>query len=299
MAHIFAVALALSIALGLGVFQTAQANPLTIGSVNTDPMDEMKEWLPFAQYVAGELSPQGIVGGKVVVARNGGDMAVLLKTGKVDLYIDSPLVILDVAKASGAKLLVRRWKKGAPEYTSVVFARKDAGIATLDDLKNKVIAFEKDASSTGYLLPWLEMHRAGLRIQLLDNRATAPQSGHVGFRFSGADRNTIAWVLHGRVIAGATSREDFDKIVKDQRAQLAVIFETNAIPRHVVAYRPDLPPALVARIRDVLLAMDQSELGRQVLSKFEKTAKFDDIPPQSLERLMGYQEALREARGAP
>lgn len=296
MARLLAIAVAIGLALGLGPQQRLHARELVLGSVSIDPAGEIKDWLPFARYLAKNLSDDGLTEGKVVVTRSSKEMAGLLKDGKVDLYIDSPIVMLDVAQVSGSKLLLRRWKKGASEYTAVVFARRDAGYSSLSDLKDKVIAFEKESSSTGYLLPWLEMQQAGLKVAPLGNGALMPPAGQVGYRFSGADRNTVAWVVFGRVAAGATSRNDFEQIDEEQRAQLAVIAETSPIPRHVVAHRGDLPAALVARIKDVLLTMDQSDEGREALSKFEKTTKFDEIPQRSRDALKAYQEALRAAR---
>jgi phosphonate transport system substrate-binding protein len=296
MARFFAIALAIGLVLGLAPQRTAQARELVIGSINANPSDEMKDWLPFARYLAKHLEKDGITGGKVVVARDSKEMASFLKSGKVDLYIDSPLIATDVASASGSKLLLRRWKKGSSEYTSVVFARQDAGLRSLADLKGKVVAFEKESSSTGYLLPWLELQHAGLTVVPMGAGELAPPAGQVGYRFSGADRNTVAWVLFRRAAAGATSRNDFDKIDEDRRVQLTVIAETAPIPRHVVSYRGDLPPALVARIKDVLLAMDKADDGREVLSKFERTTKFDEIPKRSRDALARYEEAVRSAR---
>lgn len=293
MSRVAAFALMFGLVLGFACDPAAQARPLVLGSINADPSAEMKDWLPFARYLAGELAADGITEGKVVVARDSKQMIDFLRTGKVDLYIDSPLIMLEINDAAGSKLLARRWKKGKAEYSAVIFTRKDAGPSSLVDLKNKVIAFEKESSSSGYLLPRLEMQRAGLIVEALAHQAIKPANGHVGYRFSGADRNTVAWVLYGRAAAGATSREDFDDIAEEQRTQLKVIWESAPIPRHAVAHRADLPPTLVARIKSVLFGMDKTEDGRGILKRFERTAKFDEIPKRSLEALSRYDSALR------
>ena len=296
MARLIAFILVIGTVFGIGPQRAAHARDLVLGSISANPAEEMKDWLPFVRYLAKRLEQDGIGEGKIVIARDSKEMAGFLKSGKVDLYIDSPLIMLDVTHASGSKLLLRRWKRGASEYTAVVFARQDAGFASLADLKNKVIAFEKESSSTGYLLPWLEMQQAGLTVSPIGEGALMPPAGQVGYRFSGADRNTVAWVVFGRVAAGATSRTDFDKIDEDQRAQLTVIAETAPIPRHVVAHRGDLPPTLVAKIKDTLLTMDKTNDGRKVLNKFERTTKFDEIPARSRDALVRYEEAVRVAR---
>lgn len=296
MARFVAIAVMIGLMCGLGPQRDAVAREFVIGAVSMTPSEEMKDWLPFARYLAKKLSDDGVTDGKIVFARNSKEMTVLLKSSKVDLYIDSPLVMLEVAHASGSKLLLRRWKKGASEYTAVVFARKDAGFFSLSDLKDKVVAFEKESSSSGYLLPWFEMQQAGLKVAPILGGSVMPPAGQVGYRFSGADRNTVAWVVFGRVAAGAVARSDFDKIDDDQRAQLAIIAETALIPRHVVSHRGDLPPELVARIKAELLVMDKSDDGRKALNKFERTTKFDEIPQRSRDALANYEAAMKGTR---
>lgn len=298
MKRMIAIAL-FGLALGLGPFHAAEARPLVVGSVHSDPSEEMKEWLPFTRDLAGRLAGDGISQGSIVIARDVPEMIGFLKAGKVDLYIDSPIVMLDVMNATGSKMLVRRWKNRSAEYTSVIFVRKDSGIVLLSDLKDKVIAFQKESSSTGYLLPRLEFQLAGLTVHPMGGGVDKPPAGQVGYRWSGADRNTVAWVFHGRVAAGATSGEDWDKVSAEQRAQMAIIFESPRIPRHVVVHRADLPPALVARIKDELLAFDKTDQGRKILATFEKTTKFDEIPQRSLEALKRYQDSLRAQRVIP
>lgn len=295
MARIVAVVL-FSLVIGLGGFHAVEARPLVLGSISSDPTDEMKDWLPFVRHLAGQLGGEGISQGTVHVVRDVMGMAGLLKTGQIDLYIDSPIVMISILNESGAKLLARRWKGGLPDYAAVIFVRQDSGITSLSGLKDKVVAFQKESSSTGYLLPRALMTLAGLTLQPMAAGTDKPMAGQVGYRFSGADRNTVAWVFHGRVAAGATSSEDFDKINEAQRAQLTAIIETERIPRHVVAHRGDLPPELVARIKAVLLAMDQTPEGKKVLDSFELTKKFDDISLAEIESLARYASALRRAQ---
>lgn len=292
MARIVAVVL-LCVIFGFGRFHAAEARPLVLGSISSDPSDEMNDWLPFARHLGSELAKDGISKGAVIVAQDVREMVVYFKAGKVDLFIDSPIVMFEVLNATGAKLLARRWKGGNPDYSSVILVRNDSGITSLSALKDKVIAFQKVSSSTGYLLPMAMMKQSGLTLKLMDSGTDRPPAGQVGYLFSGADLNTVAWVFHGRVAAGATSSEDFDKINEEQRAQLTAILETEKIPRHVVAHRGDLPPELVARIKTVLLAMDQTPEGKKVLDSFERTRKFDDISRQEIESLVRYEATLR------
>ena len=78
---------------------------------------------------------------------------------------------------------------------------------------------------------------------------------------------------------------DNESFVREMRAnqnRLRIIYESFAIPRHIVSYRADLSPTLVQRITEVLQSMPNSEAGRQALKAFESTTKFDPIPDEAL-----------------
>jgi len=62
---------------------------------------------------------------------------------------------------------------------------------------------------------------------------------------------------------------------------LTVIARTPSVPRHVVSVRAGLPQALLARAKEILLRMDQSEDGKKALAQFEQTAKFDELIEQN------------------
>src|SRR5262245_25943012 len=77
----------------------------------------------------------------------------------------------------------------------------------------------------------------------------------------------------------------YQKEAKGNLPSLRVIYQTVAIPRHIISYRADLPLPLVVRIKDILIQMDAMEEGKKVLQAFEGTAKFDEIPAQTMDLL--------------
>jgi len=118
----------------------ASADSLNIGSISALPVTEIHDFQPFADYLAGELSEDGIDAAKVVIAPGIREMAEMLKNGDVDLFIDSSITALAVNRLAGSQYLLRRWKKGRGQYRSVIFKRQDSAIADLAQLKGKVIA---------------------------------------------------------------------------------------------------------------------------------------------------------------
>jgi phosphonate transport system substrate-binding protein len=106
--------------------------------------------------------------------------------------------------------------------------------------------------------------------------------GEVGYLFSIADVNIAFWVLRKKVVAGALDDSGYKKEADSNLNSLKVIEKSNPVPRHIVSYRADLPPKLVARIKEILTGMDQSEEGKKALKDFENTSKFDVISDQAM-----------------
>ncbi|MFQ5598013.1 MAG: phosphate/phosphite/phosphonate ABC transporter substrate-binding protein [Nitrospiria bacterium] len=284
--HIAGVWTVFSLVLSFFLTPPAWAKPIRIGSIHDEPANEIRKFLPIARYLAKELESDGIDAGRVVVADSIPQMAALLRKGRVDLYIDSPFPSLAVSRFSGSKLLLRRWKKGMSEYHTVFFVRKDSGISRLEQLKGRMLAFEVPFSTSGYFLPKMVLIQKGFKLVLKRDASEPVAPDEVGYVFSRDDENTVVWVLRGKVSAGALDHRNYLKDAKGSLSQLKRLHETFSIPRHIVSYRADLPPRLVARIKDILLGMERSEEGRRVLKAFEKTTKFDEIPEQSLAPLL-------------
>lgn len=270
----------------------AVARPLTLGTIGENAADEIKKFWPFTRYLAKELQSAGIDEGKVVVAKDMAQMAGFLREAKVDLYIDSAFPIIAVSQLSGAKFLVRRWKKGIGEYHSAIFTRKDSGINRLEDLRGKFIAFEEPYSTSGYFLPKMAMSQAGLKLTNKQAAANPVAADEVGYLFSRDDTNTMWWVVKGKVAGGAMDNQNYTNEAKGDIDQLKVLHKTISIPRQIVSYRGDLAESLAGTIKQVLLRMDQSEEGKKILQEFERTTKFDELSPQALAPLVQFHKSI-------
>lgn len=238
-----------------------------------------------ANYLAKQLQPEGIDQAKVIVVKSIPEMANHLREGKVDLIIDSAFPILAASRLSGSKFLVRRWKRGLGDYHGVVFVQKDSGISRLEDLKGKIIAFEEPFSTITYFIPKLVMAQMGLKLVQKGSSSDSVGPNEVGYVFVGDDPNILLAVLKSKVSAGVLNNQNYPKEARGYLDSLKVIYETFSLPRQIVSYRQDLDPKLVARIKEILIKMDQSEEGRKALQDFENTTKFDELPPQAMTQL--------------
>lgn len=276
----------------LAVASPSWAKTLIVGTVSAVPVDEIRTFQPFADYLAAALTEDGIDGAEVVIAADIHQMAAMLKSGAVDLFIDSSVTALAVNELSGSQYMLRRWKKGRGEYRSVVAVREDSDIATWQDLTDKVIAFEEPFSTSGFMLPAMTLHRLGLELSELQSTSSLLPKGTLGFVMAYDNETQAAWLERGRVQAIAMAEKDFEDFAKTALTPLRALHYTPYVPYHVVVHRADLDVRLVDHIKAVLKVAHESDRGQMVLNNFERTEKFDDIPAPLMDDVLKFKPFL-------
>ena len=103
-----------------------------------------------------------------------------------------------------------------------------------------------------------ELHAEGIKLMHIDDPSSALARGKFGYTFTGAEENTMLWVLRGKVGAGVIDDQIYANLAGKNLDQLRIIHRTFSIPRHIVSHRADLPPRLVTRIKDILIRMQIS-----------------------------------------
>lgn len=125
---------------------------------------------------------QGLLGGTL-------DLAWLGASGYAKVYLTDPEVV--------EPILVKVNEDGGFGYYSIGFARKDSGITKLEDVKGKVFGFGDPNSTSGYLIP---------SIEIPEKTGSSMQSGEYfgEVKFTGGHEQTIVAVANGDVDAGVT-----------------------------------------------------------------------------------------------
>ncbi len=270
-----------------------EGHAIVLGDISDDPGEVIEGTQPLADYLAEQLAPQGITEGRVIIANDTDEMINLLQTGEVDLYFDSVYPATLVSDASGAQPILRRWRFGVETYHTVIFASKESGITTLDELPGHTIALDTPFSTSGFLLPAVHLTEQGLRLVGKASYEAEVNSGNVGFVFTYDDENTLQWVLSGRVAAGATDDYNYEVAFPEEaREQLVPLAETASVPRQVVVAGAHLDAEMLDAIRTTLLTAHETEAGRAALEPFQ-TTRFDAFP----EGIEAAQEEMREMMG--
>ena len=260
---------------------TKKTKKIVLGDISREPLKKIDRFQPLADYLAANLGQFGIGTGEVKVAPDMEVMANMLQSGEIDLYFDSLYPAMIVSEKSGAKLLLRRWKKGKSQYHTILFARADSGLTSLDDLQGKMIGLEEPYSTSGYFLPMVYLLKAGLNPVEKKRETSALAEDQVGYIYTKEDENTIQWVVSGKLAAGAVDDRSFFRIPEETRTQLTILADTEKVGRQVVLIRSGIDRAQREAIATLLMEMDQTPEGETILEKFGETTKFDQLPPEA------------------
>lgn len=124
---------------------------------------------------------QGLLGGTI-------DMANLGASGYAKTVLTDPNAVEPV--------LVTQNMDGSIGYYSIGFARKDSGIKSIADMKGKSFGFGDPNSTSGYLIPNVELTGEGYSME--------PGKYFSDIKFTGGHEQTIVAVANGDIDAGVT-----------------------------------------------------------------------------------------------
>ena len=194
-----------------------------------------------------------------------------LSAGKGDFaWLSAMQYVRSAAHPQGAKAqagvapVAQLLRGGLPFYRAVLFTRKGTKIVTPADLKSKLLAFVREDSAAGYLLP---------RQTLLASGLTDAELKKFG-SFYGDHAAVCAAVADGKVAAGATVSNDragmsiagCKETLGERASELKVISTSDPIPNDVIAVRPGYPAEGYAALRAALLGLAATEDGKKLLA---------------------------------
>lgn len=261
-----------------------EGQQLTLGRITQEPGKNIDRLNGMAEYLSAVLAPNGIDAVKVVIAENPDRMGEMLRNGEVDLFSETPFVALDLMEAGLAEPLMREWKKGVAEYHSIIIARGDGEVRSLEDLRGRKVAFEDPGSTSGYFLPRAAMEAAGLSLEKLDDPRSAVTGDAVGYSFAQGEINIVAWVNRGLADAGAISNLDWEdpkKAPAQLKEGLTIIHETQPVIRSLMMVRRTLDAEMKERLASVLARMHESSKGKAALKRYFKVSRYDPLVGQA------------------
>ena len=161
-----------------------------------------------------------------------------------------------------------------------------------NDFVGKILAFEEPYSTSGFILPTGTLIQRGLTLTEVSGPDASVAADEVGYYFSSDEENTVELVLSGRVAGGGASNLDYEELPPDLLQQIIAFDETISVPRQLVSIRPGLDAGLVRKISELLIGLELTEEGRQILDGIKQTTKFDVLPPETTASLQGLRELI-------
>jgi phosphonate transport system substrate-binding protein len=195
---------------------------------------------------------EGLLGGNL-------DMAWLGASGYAKVYMTNPDAVEPV--------LVKINKDGSFGYYSVGFARVDSGIESLDDMKGKVFGFGDPNSTSGYLIPSIEIPQSGYSMK--------PGEYFKDVVFTGGHEQTIVAVFNGDINAGVTWADGLGEWVDGYNSgalrkaadaglvdmtQIQEIWRSRLIPEGPIVLRKDLPEKVKLKVTGLLASMPSMDM---------------------------------------
>ncbi|MGD8781146.1 MAG: phosphate/phosphite/phosphonate ABC transporter substrate-binding protein [Ignavibacteria bacterium] len=264
---------------------TIKETVISIGSVSHAIQNEILLLQPFADYLAENLDEFNIMKGRVVVTRDLEEMAKLINSAEVDIYIDSPFPTFSVIQMSNLRPILKHLRDDTEYYSSVLFTKADSEIDDLKDLNGKMVAMEESYSTSGYFLPMNLLISNGYSLSKFNNPNAKVPKNKVGYCFSEDDETTVFWVLNGKIEIGATDIISYYKNSADRVNELKIIAKSIDMPRQLVSIRSDLDTAYINEIKRTLLDMNKNESGKKALESFYSTSSFKGLPEKELDEI--------------
>lgn len=259
--------------------QPAGSSSLVLGNIDAkNPADKFAEFQPLVDYLVANLGEFGIEDGEVVIAKDTAEMARLVSDGEVDIYIDAAIPSLEVCSTVECDFALRQWKGGVPEMGGVFVTSKNSGISTLDDLRGKIIMLEQLHSTVGHILPLAALSLQDIPAREVSDLQATVADDEVGYVVASGGQSSMNLLLNGEIAALAIGERAFDRFSPDVQQQVVIIEETISAPSQLVSFRPGFDPDLEAEISRLLISLEETAEGKEILKSLRDTARFDEFP---------------------
>ena len=230
---------------------------------NKNPEKMLAEKESLEKYLSEKLARQV----KVIIPTSSAAIVESFENGTLDIgYLSSTDAARNLDDAAASILLIHL-KNGNPHYNSIWLSLKDKDYGSIEDLKDKPVAFASHSSTSGFIIPTWDLSKRGL---------VGPQKALTDY-FSQTIYGTgyvsaVEKVLSGEVEAAAVSdyvyKGDNKYLSDKQKAKLKIVQEQGPVPSHTICYRLSLSAADRDVIRQTLLGMneDNPELRDKVFN---------------------------------
>jgi twitching motility protein PilJ len=253
------------------------------------PETALKEWGGIGNYLSEQF------GEKVtIVPLSFTDFMDFCDANRSAFIFTNPWFFVKAKVKKGAKALATVKYQGSGNLMGgVIFTRRDSGIKTLADLKNRVVMCPKLSSPGGWLFQKGEIVNAGIIPEkdfklLLETENESHDSVVYAVRDKKVDVGTVRNnILETMQREGKINIDDFVILNEVRHPGLQELCSTPLYPDWPVAALGDTPPELAAKMKTILISMPP---GHPALNQARKIERFgealDYSPMENLCRML-------------
>jgi phosphonate transport system substrate-binding protein len=224
---------------------------------------------------------QGLLGGTL-------DYADLGASGYAKIYLKDPNAVEPILTAVQTD--------GGTGYYSVIVARKDSGIAKLEDLKGKKLGFADPDSTSGYLIPLVELRKGGV-----DEKTYFSETG-----FGGGHEQVVQAVLDKKFDAGATwtsgignwdegfTSGNLRKMVDKgllKMSDIVEVWRSSLIPNGPTVVRSSLPADVKAKFKDFMMKLPETDKACFQATQGGDFKGFAEVKPEFYQSIIDARKA--------
>lgn len=198
---------------------------------------------------------------EVIVPLSSAVIAEGLANGTIDLAWVSAMDMVNLRKNQAATLLLASQIDGKTGYSSYWVTRKESPYKDITELRGKPVAFSSRSSTSGYLIPLVDLQRRNL---LGADHDPAALFGAGNVWFGTGYVSAVERVLSGEAEAAAVSDYvlDGDKhLTPEQKGKLRKLQAQGPVPTHVLAASARLNENDRAALKAALLALEAGDTG--------------------------------------
>lgn len=181
-----------------------------------------------------------------------------LGSGQVDFGFIPPFAYVLANKESNAQVILTALNKDLEaKYRSQFIVRKDSGINSFADIKEKTVAFVDPSSTSGYLFPGAHLIKEGIDLEK-----------DIQYVYSGGHDKSLQLLLNGDVDVATTFvdvRERYEKDFPDANEKTEILGYTEYIPNISVTIRGDMQKDMQDKIKTALLNIASTDEGKSLL----------------------------------
>lgn len=230
----------------------------------------------------------------VIIPLSGSVILEGFANGTVDAGYVSATDMVHARESGSAELLLAGEIDGKTSYSSYWISLEEKPYSSVEDLENLPIAFSSRSSTSGFVIPFWDLHRKGL---IEEGEPPEAFFGEGNVWYGSGYVTAIERVLEGEAEAAAVSYYVLDEdrhLTAEQKALLKKVAEQGPVPTHVIAASSRLSEEEQAAIKSALVEFNE-EANQELRDKLF-TSKLVEVNPD--DHLESIAEAIELARNA-